>query len=54
MLRAAGPYVENAVEPRHALTEWRRKMDAMQKFLEYTSAYDDGSDTRIKLKIIHT
>ena len=29
-------------------------MDAMQKFLEYTSAYDDGSDTRIKLKIIHT
>ena len=25
-------------------------MDAMQKFLEYTSAYDDGSDTRIKLK----
>ena len=29
-------------------------MDAMQKFLEYASAYDDGSDTRIKLKIIHT
>ena len=28
-------------------------MDAMQKFLEYASAYDDGSDTRIKLKIIH-
>lgn len=26
-------------------------MDAMQKFLEYASAYDDGSDTRIKLKI---
>lgn len=26
-------------------------MDAMQKFLEYTSAYDDGSDTRIKLKL---
>ena len=38
----------------HALTEWRGKMDAMQKFLEYASAYDDGSDTRIKLKIIHT
>ena len=29
-------------------------MDAMQKFLEYASAYDDGSDTRIKLTIIHT
>lgn len=29
-------------------------MDAMQKFLEYASAYDDGSDTRIKLKIIQT
>ena len=38
----------------HALTEWRRKMDAMQKFLEYTSAYDEGSDYRMKLKISHT
>lgn len=26
-------------------------MDAMQKFLEYVSVYDDGSDTRIKLKL---
>ena len=28
-------------------------MDAMQKFLEYASAYDDGSDTRIKLNYSH-